>query len=559
MKRRASGPRLGKSGLEVLEEATQLLRTCPAGALVSYYVGAVPFVLCLLFFWADMSRSPFADQHLTSNALGLAGLFVWMKFWQVLFVRRLWAKTCGTPVPSRTFKQSVRIFLIQAAWQPLGLFLLPLALVLTVPFGWVFAFFENLTVLCDGEEEPRPLVKESIRQAVLWPGQNHILLGLLSGFGCIVFLNWATLLYILPNLVKMLLGSESMFTRSSTSLLNTTFFATMLGLSYLSVDPLVRAVYVLRCFYGKSLESGEDLKTDLKQFALPVRQIAVLLAALVLFGMTLAPPAASAQPNKTVLAGSVTAPPSTASVPAAELDNAIQSVAQKSKYAWRMPREKTVGTDKSRNGFLDRFLDRLGTMVRDWLRSLGNWLDRVLRKLFSRQTTQPPGSSGYGWIMVQELLPYLLIGAAAVCLGYIAYRVWRNRHCAVQPVAILPVPLDPDLADESLGAAHLPEDGWTKLGRELLARGELRLALRAFYLASLAQLAQRNLISLAKFKSNRDYLLELQRRAHSFPDLLNLFGHNIAVFDRTWYGLHQATTELVTQFAANVERMRTAP
>jgi hypothetical protein len=114
----------------------------------------------------------------------------------------------------------------------------------------------------------------------------------------------------------------------------------------------------------------------------------------------------------------------------------------------------------------------------------------------------------------------------------------------------------PDLSDENLGAEQLPEDGWTKLARELLAGGDLRLALRAFYLASLAHLAQRNLIKLEKFKSNREYERELNRRAHSLPALLGAFGQNVSVFDRSWYGLHEIDSELVSEFAANLERMR---
>jgi hypothetical protein len=241
-----------------------------------------------------------------------------------------------------------------------------------------------------------------------------------------------------------------------------------------------------------------------------------------------------------------------------ELDQTIQAVVQKSKYAWRMPRERLAATENLKLGFLDRFLDRVGTMLRQWVRALGNWLARALRKLFS-QTSSGSGSSGYGWIVFEEVLLYGLIGAAVLGLGYAAYRIFRNRQSGIQPVSSEPVPLAPDLSDETLGAEQLPEDGWTKLGRELLARGELRLALRAFYLASLAHLARRNLISLAKFKSNRDYLLELQRRAHAFPDLLNLFGNNVAVFDRIWYGLHQTSAERVTEFASNVERIRSAP
>ena len=91
-----------------------------------------------------------------------------------------------------------------------------------------------------------------------------------------------------------------------------------------------------------------------------------------------------------------------------------------------------------------------------------------------------------------------------------------------------------------------------------MERGEFRLALRAFYFASLASLAERNLINLAKFKSNRDYEHELRRRGHSFPQMLTLFSENVGMFDRTWYGLHQVNADLVTQFAANVQRIKTA-
>ena len=110
----------------------------------------------------------------------------------------------------------------------------------------------------------------------------------------------------------------------------------------------------------------------------------------------------------------------------------------------------------------------------------------------------------------------------------------------------------------NVGADALPEDGWTQLARELAARGEFRLALRAFYLASLAHLAQRNLISLARFKSNHDYELELSRRAHTLPTLRQVFSENVRAFDRVWYGTHAATGELVTQFAANVDGLKTS-
>src|SRR6266404_6114000 len=87
----------GKAGLELLEEATHLLRAAPLAGLASYYAGSLPAVLGLLYFWADMSRSPFAEGHLAGASFGLAALFLWMKFWQALLVRALKRALSGFP------------------------------------------------------------------------------------------------------------------------------------------------------------------------------------------------------------------------------------------------------------------------------------------------------------------------------------------------------------------------------------------------------------------------------------------------------------------------------
>ncbi len=119
--KRTVGREQGKPGLELLEEATHLLRAAPSASLAHYYVGATPFVLGLLYFWADMSRSPFAAQHLAGAALGLAALFLWMKFWQALFLRRIREAISSSQLAPLTAKRCARIFLTQAALQPVGL------------------------------------------------------------------------------------------------------------------------------------------------------------------------------------------------------------------------------------------------------------------------------------------------------------------------------------------------------------------------------------------------------------------------------------------------------
>jgi hypothetical protein len=135
--------------------------------------------------------------------------------------------------------------------------------------------------------------------------------------------------------------------------------------------------------------------------------------------------------------------------------------------------------------------------------------------------------------------------------------MWRQK--ALEPeVVAQPLPPAPDLQDENVGADQLPEDGWLQMARQLLEAGDLRLALRAYYLASLADLAQRNLIAIARYKSNRDYERELARRAHAFPVLLETFHDNVGTFDRVWYGLHEVTRDLLAAFASNVTRIKTS-
>src|SRR6516165_5628952 len=102
----------------------------------------------------------------------------------------------------------------------------------------------------------------------------------------------------------------------------------------------------------------------------------------------------------------------------------------------------------------------------------------------------------------------------------------RARRVPAIVAEAVPVRPAPDVSDEGVGAELLPADGWVRMARDLLDRGEFRLAMRAFYLASLADLAHRNLVSIARFKSNREYENELRRRSHAVPELLPVFTDN---------------------------------
>lgn len=544
----------GRSGFELIEEATHLLRAAPLQVLLTYYLGAIPFVLGFLFFWADMSRSPFAEQHLAAAALGIAGLFLWMKHWQAVFACNIRALLAVEKPEPYTLPRHLRLFLAQAILQPSGLLLIPLSLIPAgLPLPWVYAFYQNVTALADPESaDTSKLLKSACRQASLWPMQNHVILAIMVLFGGCVFLNCCIAAATVPGLIKMLFGMESVFTQSSYALLNTTFFMAMLGVCYLAVDPILKTVYTLRCFYGESLQSGEDLKAELKRFSIPAQKLAA-----VLFLTLLLADNARAQDDMPVAPAPVSAQPSPG-IPPAELDRRISEVIKERKYTWRMPRDEAV-VQEGKPGLVAKFIQDVSRMIRDAVKSTMEWLDEFFRRMFNRKSSGRSSSeSGDSWIMMQQVLLFALVAVALCALALLLMRTWRRRRMAAEAVPVPAVQPAPDLADENVAADQLPEDGWTRLGRELLEKGEYRLAMRAFYLASLAHLAQRNLITIARFKSNRDYANELQRRAHALPNLVPAFGRNVSVFERIWYGMHEVNRELVNEFAISVEKLRTA-
>jgi hypothetical protein len=584
----------GPAATDLIEEATHVLRAASPTAFVCYYLGALPFVLGLVYFWADMSLNPVARGHDAEAALGLALLYGWMKFWQNVFARQICAQIAGAPPAQWSFRRASRVWLTQGAVQPFGLLLAapPLLLAWTEkdhlmvifgvfpPFallllmvGWVIctliysvplAFFQNLTVLDDGEAQPLgSLLKRAGRFAAWSLRQNTTAQVLLALFAYFVFINWMSFCYLLPQLAQHLFGIESSFSRAGSSLLwNSTFLATTAGLTYLCLDPLLKTMAALRCFYGEARHSGQDLKVSLKRALGGARAIiAVVALLLVVAGVRRlqaadAPPAAPAAAP--VAAPSSPPPPaSPGGIPPADLDHSIANVIRQDKYAWRMPQDANAD-DGQNQGVIGRFITRVREMLNDWLVKVQALLRRWWGKIFSPRSAGVATSSLLSAMTFSQALLFLLIAVVVCALALFLYRFWSDHRKNPGVITTSALPSAPDLADENLGAEQLPEDGWIKLARELLERGEYRLALRAFYLSALANLAARKLISLAKFKSNRDYERELRRRGHALPQLPPTFAEMVGTFDRVWYGLHEANAELVAGFTAQADKLRRA-
>lgn len=547
----------GKPALDLIEEAVQELRRTPAQLWLAYYAGTIPFALGLLYFWADMSYAARAAWHCATLALMLAVLFVWMKCCQTVFASGLRQRIAGDMPLPWTVRRMARVFLAQAVIQPSKLLVLPLAALTVLLFPWTQAFYEGITCAGNGGQPVavRELISRAARQAAAWPGQNIVLALTFVLLGVTLWFNAAVAVAVLPGLFKTLLGVESVFTQSGgDAIVNTTFLSATVAFAALLLDPLVKTVYVLRGFYSEARHDGADLDAEL----MLVRRNSGMtgLAAAVMFALAVSQwPALAADPQP-----AAPVPTTATSATPAELQQAIKNTLAQDKYTWRLPREMPPTTDAS-VGWLQAFLQSLGNTLAQWAHAIFNWIHDVMHwihKHFSPKPAEEPASPGIAGqkFLVRSMTVVLVIlvaGALGVLLWRYGRMAWRQRS----PVTAEILPAAPDLEDENTTAAQLPEDEWLRLARELAAKGDLRLALRALYLGSLAHLASRELVSIARFKSNRDYQLEIARRARARPELRQAFDENVAVFDCVWYGLYAVTAESFGQFRANVERIRT--
>lgn len=544
--------REGPSPLEWVETAVRLLRSAPPGALLCYYFGSTTCLLGLLYFWADMSRGAFAAEHLTESALKAAGLYVWMKCWQAVFLAKLRAHLFMEEEAPWTLDRIGRLILTQAALQPIGLFLRFIAANLLLPYIWTYSVFAGIAILGDGREPSlRVVLGRSIREAGLWWRQTHLALICLFGFALFVWLNVNIVASLLPEMARMFLGIESPFTRDGMAMFNTTFFAATLAATYLCFDPVRKAVFLVRHFQGQSLQSGEDLRVELRVLRQrPGMAMAALLLAATLCTVPLNSLRAEVATAPTPVEASATlAPVSSSQVDSSSLSNSLDQVLERREYAWRFPR--AVKKEVEEKGWLAGFFDGITKTFSRWYKKLNDWLRHRDRKVSESKEFSMPFHFDVGTV---ARITLIVLGVVFIALVVVMY--WRARKKQQEPVLAEAVNAMPDLSQEAVTADQLPEDGWTRLGRELMERGELRLALRAFYLASLAHLGQREYIRLARHKSNHDYDRELQRRARGNGELLSAFDENLLVFEGAWYGDHAVTEMTLQGFSQNLERIR---
>jgi hypothetical protein len=244
-----------RGAAEILDEAVRLVRRVGAVGLVTWCVGSVPFVLGFLFFFIEMRFGPFARDRLFVFSGVMAALYLWMKVWQSVFAMGLRRSVEDPSGSTPTTSDWSRVILVQARIQPTALLALPLSAISILGFGWVYAFYNSLSVTGD--------VRSARRCAVQWPMQNHAVIAMLLLCSIVVFVNIFSAIMLMPWLAQTLLGVSSQVSRNPWILFNSTTMMATGCLTYVALGPVVKAAYVLRCFDGESQTTGADLRLEL--------------------------------------------------------------------------------------------------------------------------------------------------------------------------------------------------------------------------------------------------------------------------------------------------------
>lgn len=199
-------------------------------------------------------------------------------------------------------------------------------------------------------------------------------------------------------------------------------------------------------------------------------------------------------------------PASAATDSKAEQSRKLAEILRRPEYARAIKKESAVNT-------------LLGRLVK-WILS---WLPKP----------KPISAGGFGWLsrIAQWLVIALALGVLVFVAKLLAPRVlyarWPKKKRKAEARIVLGERLEPDQT-----ARDLLSDA-----EALARRGELRAAIRKGYIALLVELGDRKIISLAQYKTNRDYLRAVREVEPLYRNVKQLTDS----FERHWYGLAQAT------------------
>ncbi len=499
----------GYGSLSQLDEGIHLLKQLPFSGWLFWMLGFLPFAIGLSFFVTDLRYRDPESAQLLGFTIGLPLLYLWRKACMMGFLNRLWKVRTGKQVSLR-FREILRSVLRQSFVSGLVVLASPIAILTTVPAGYLFAAWTQFEILeANGQEKP---LATGYKQAFFEQKKYHAVLGLLNVIFLILLLNWSMVLLSLPMLSTVFLDTpvDVWLERFSASPFVLTINCLMLA--WFSMEPLVKAVFTSRCFLHLSQTTGEDLELE---WSFQRAKVVILI-----LGILLLTPVQSLRAEP--VEGAITPAPTTE-----ELQQSIEETLEHPEFDWRLDkRNDEVARD---SWLLDTF-----PFLKEWGKAIGDFL----RDLFENDDSlDRDESAGFDFSLgaVLEFLAWVLLALVVGAFLYLTIRHFRpagGNSPPPEPAAIEKV----DLTADNLSGEELTLHEWIREGDRLVSENNFRLAIRAYFLAHLSLLGERRLLRLYAFKSNRDYLRELKRHGERQAGTLDSFHQNVREFESHWYG-----------------------
>lgn len=177
------------------------------------------------------------------------------------------------------------------------------------------------------------------------------------------------------------------------------------------------------------------------------------------------------------------------------------------------------------------FLEPAARAIREFLAKI--W-DRILDLLFSGRSD---GESGLGLNLVAVTV---LVVVLALVLGWVGWRVLRNRRRGAAPAMAGPAPLPPSADGDPLSREA---SEWERYARELAAAGRAREAIRAWYHAVLVALYRAGTLHHRKGRTNWEYVSAVPPGTAWRSRFVEMTRH----FEREWYGRDRSTPEALRE------------
>lgn len=547
--------------LEALERGFALFQLTFTREAWRYYTGAAPLVLCFIPIWVVDGQIQISEGALLLQAVLLAGAYLLRTRMVASYVQRVRERAFGVPPskPAGVAAQAAAIGRL-LAWK-ITLSAAALATLPIVPAAsWFYGACQFATLEAQEDAAERHSFGGCLALSTQWFGGGLLLFLMLFPLWIAVWLNGFILAMVLPALLRSIFGVKTLLSTQMglySLLQSSAFWLSLFAGAWLALDPIVKCTFIAVYQHLRSRREGDDLRGALASLPREQEKKAELIAAsrpggramlasIVILAITLLGASKTARaraPRVSLNRSSAETEAGSANQARVEkLRLALEEESQRALYRWHDAEHTSPPT------WLDKLLSKIGHAIQRAWNAFGDWL----RKLWPRGLTST--DKGGGWRLKDIALWLALVLVLTLGVGVSLIWLRRRREAAQISVPIATAPLL-DLSN-AVVASERSENEWFALAERLEGEGQLRLALRAAYLALLAGLAQREWLTIRRDRTNREYLDEFSRRWRRRPqaavdvqlEIPEKFRSSLRQFDRVWYGSYGLTPAAVAAY-----------